>query len=274
MPKKTDRLKIPAPKVKPDKEPGRTYPSSDVKVLYGLAAALCAFPKCGDRCIKVGVDVIEQVMTGQIGHIEGVGKNGPRHNPKLTKDQRDSYKNWILVCNKHHPVIDERDENGNTKYSVATLKQWKNDLESFVTRRLEKTMPAVTSHELGVITRYVMAKPEDPNADFTLIDPEKKLEKNGLTESISKLLKIGLGKSKEVENYVTHTSKIDPNFPDELRAGFVLKYYELWRDDYRGDSLFLGLRDFACQNSEDPLKEAAALAVLAFLFERCEVFEK
>ena len=257
-----------------DKEPPRTYPSSDVKVLYGLSASICAFPNCLKRCIKVGVDVIDQVMVGQIGHIEGVGKNGPRHNSKLTVKERDCYKNWILMCNIHHPIIDERDGNGKTKYTVDTLRKWKTTLESFVTRRLQKSMPAVTSAELEVITKYVMGKPADPNADFTLIDPAQKLKKNGLSGSIEDLLKIGLGKSKEVENYVTHTAAIHPDFPDQLRAGFVVKYNELWRDDIREDALFLALRDFASQNSDDPLKEAAALAVLAFLFERCEVFEK
>jgi hypothetical protein len=135
-------------------------------------------------------------------------------------------------------------------------------------------MPAVTSVELEIVTKYVLGVATNPNADFTLIDPARKLKKNGLTSVVEVQLKIGLGKSKEVEKFVGHSAVISPQFPDELRAGFVTKYDELWNDDLRGDAIFFELRSYACKYSEDPLQEAAALAILAYLFERCEVFEK
>lgn len=257
-----------------DREPNRQYPQADLKVLYGLSAGLCAYPACFQPCIKGGADVIDKVMVGQIGHIEGVGEKGPRHNPELTIKQRDCYDNWILLCNLHHPVIDERDGDGKTKYPVDVLRQWKTDIESFVAKRLQKTMPTVTTAELAIVTKYVLRAPSNPNADFTLVDPARKLKKNGLSSVVEEQLRVGLGKSKEVEKFVANSSVIDPDFADSLKAGFVAKYDELWADDLRGDAIFFALKTYACNGSNSALEEAAALAVLAYLFERCEVFEK
>jgi hypothetical protein len=85
---------------------------------------------------------------------------------------------------------------------------------------------------------------------------------------------MGLGKAKEVHHYVEGVAALDPHFPERLKAGFVNEYDQLVEGGVRGDVLFESLLEFASQGSRDPKCRAAGLAVLAYLFETCEVFEK
>ena len=87
------------------------------------------------------------------------------------------------------------------------------------------------------------------------------------------MITLGLGKFKEVEAFVQHVASIDPTFPERLRDGFVVEYNRLSADGFQGDSLFEGLREFANGGSTEFRKQAAALAVLVYLFQKCEVFE-
>lgn len=250
----------------------RTYPLPDLKVLFSRSAGLCAYPGCLKECIKADIDVIDKVMVGAIGHIQGVA--GARYNRDLSRKERDCYTNWILLCNLCHPVLDETDEKGFTKYPEETLRHWKSELEAFVRRRIQKEMPEITSNHLQSVTRYVLNAKELAGVDFTLTEPEKKIEKNKLSPRVTDLLQIGLGKAAEVNRFVEHSSVLEPDFAEQLKSGFVKKYKELWDKDFRGDALFEGLRVFACNASSDSKEQAAGLAVLAYLFERCEVFEK
>jgi uncharacterized protein YydD (DUF2326 family) len=39
----------------------RKYPSADVKILYGLAAARCAFPDCREELVERAQEVTEEI---------------------------------------------------------------------------------------------------------------------------------------------------------------------------------------------------------------------
>ena len=64
------------------------------------------------------------------------------------------------------------------------------------------------------------------------------------------------------------------DFPEKLKAGFLSEYDRLKAIGYSGDSLFFCLFDFAGGKHSEHIKRAAGLAVLAYLFQICEVFEK
>lgn len=272
---KIDRLKeiakAPAQKKKVE---SRSYSDKTLKSLYGASAGMCAYPACLKSCIKSGPSVQEVVLTGEIAHIKGVKPNAPRHDANMTKKERDSYPNLILLCNIHHPIIDQKNETGSPMYDVAVLEQWKRQLESFVIERMRKNMPAVSSAQLETVTQHLLDTPIAPNVDFTITDPARKMKLNELSSFSGEMLKIGLGKVTEVAKFVEHISSMSPNFAESLRAGFVKQYDVLWEESYRGDALFEALRLYASGYGEDPYKEAAGLAVLAYYFERCEVFKK
>ena len=64
------------------------------------------------------------------------------------------------------------------------------------------------------------------------------------------------------------------DFPEKLKAGFSSEYDRLKVLGYAGDVLFFSLFEFAGGKHSEHIKRAAALAVLAYLFQICEVFEK
>ena len=52
------------------------------------------------------------------------------------------------------------------------------------------------------------------------------------------------------------------------------QYLELKTENLSGDEIFFGMLNFASNNSSDFSKQAAALTVLTYYFEICEVFER
>jgi nucleoside phosphorylase len=139
---------------------------------------------------------------------------------------------------------------------------------------LAQGMANVTFAELEVVTNYLLDQPAQPGVDFTLLDLEQKLAKNGLTSQTRDLLALGLSKVKLVQRYIEHVASLDSGFPEKVKAGFLHTYARLVEDGQSGDILFDGLVRFASRDSSELRYQAAALAVLAYLFESCEVFER
>lgn len=128
--------------------------------------------------------------------------------------------------------------------------------------------------EIEQVTKFLLAGAAAPTTDLTLLSPEEKLQKNGLTDHTRELLYIGLIKASLVRKYVEHQVQIDQRFPDRLKAAFLSEYHRLYGEGVRGDDLFGALEEFASRGGLSIRTRAAALAVLTYLFELCEVFEK
>lgn len=248
---------------------GRSYSDKALKILWGLAAGRCAFPDCRQLCVAEPTDYDPAATIGIVAHIEGFSDSGPRANLNLTVKQRNRYENLILLCGTHHDLVDVQE---NT-YKIVDLRTWKIEHETWVRSRLAVEMPEVTFAELEVVTQGILNSHSAPSDDFIVIDPREKMKQNGLTEKIEFLLTMGVGKAGEVEHFVSHVSVLDSKFPERLKTGFVHQYRQLRDEGFYGDSLFEGLREFACTTQEDFKRQAAGLAILAYLFQTCEVFE-
>lgn len=249
----------------------RSYPLKDVKLLFGLSASICAFPGCWKRCIEDATPHDPHAVTGKIAHIEAHSNSGPRANPALTPKQRDCYDNWILLCPTHHDIVD----NQPNTYTAADLRKWKQDIEKWVRDRYKEALPKISFAELEMITQYIMESPSAPSDDIIVIPPKEKVEKNGLSEKVDRYLKLGLVQKSLVEKYVNHMEMIQPNFSVRLINGFVQEYNRL-RDieSLYGDDLFFALLSFASRGNDNFETKSAGLAVLCYLFIKCEVFEK
>jgi hypothetical protein len=206
----------------PNKQQARKYPSADVKMLFALAAGLCAFPDCRARCIVDSTDYDEAKVIGKIAHIVAHGDEGPRADRSVSLDQRDCYDNWLLLCPTHHDTVDVQP---NT-YSVIILREWKSSHEGWVRSTLSAAMPVISFVELRQVTNALVASASANAIDLKLIPPAEKMEKNKLTSAVRAHLTLGVAKSKEVAKFVDHFARIDTTFPDRLRAGFQAKYNE------------------------------------------------
>lgn len=71
-------------------------------------------------------------VVGEACHIVAQSENGPRGESPMTREQRDAYRNLVLLCNVHHKQID--DQPG--EFTVERLITIKADHEEWVQRSL------------------------------------------------------------------------------------------------------------------------------------------
>jgi hypothetical protein len=99
-----------------------------------------------------------------------------------------------------------------------------------------------------------------------------KLEANALSWAVKELLLLGSRKSKLVERFFRQYH--DALLGDRIAAAFRVRYETLRGQGLVGDEIFHGLWRFAgVGNHQSVQHENAVLALLAFLFEECEIFE-
>lgn len=248
----------------------RSYAARDLKLLWGLAAARCSFPECRTEMVAESSGADPAAVLGEVAHIVAASDEGPRADPDLPAGDRHNYENLILLCPNHHTLVDKQE---NT-HTVDDLRRWKSQHELWVREQLALEMPSVSFAELEILTQGILNAPEVAPEEFVTLAPPEKMAKNGLTERIRFELTMGLSKVREVSRFFTSVSVADAAFPEKLKAGFVNEYRRLKMEDIEGDALFEALRDFASLGSREFRDQAAGLAVLAFLFESCKVFER
>lgn len=78
---------------------------STIRKLFALSMNQCAFPDCGTSIIDPGTNTI----LGEVCHICAQSSDGPRFKSEQTSEERHSFDNLILLCSKHHKVIDTRE---------------------------------------------------------------------------------------------------------------------------------------------------------------------
>lgn len=247
----------------------RSYEDKEIKLLWGFAAARCAFPDCLTVCVVEATENDRPATVGDNAHIVASSDTGPRSDPGFPVELREKYENLILLCATHHRQVDQQE---NT-FTVEDLRSWKTNHERHISEALSAAMADVRFVELEMISKTLLSSPLDPTASFSVTPPHLKMRKNGLTEQTTYLFTTGLVNASLVGDFVQSFAATNPTFPEELKSGFLAEYTRLREDGYEGDHLFEGLRQFAAGGSSDFKRQAAGLAVLVYLFEKCEVFE-
>jgi hypothetical protein len=94
-----------------------------LKTLFTLACNQCAFPKCANRLVEEP----SGTLVGKVCHIKGKssGPGSKRYDKKQTDQERHGVGNLIVLCPKHHDVIDDDEES----YTVERLLKMKADHE-------------------------------------------------------------------------------------------------------------------------------------------------
>ena len=104
-----------------------------------------------------------------------------------------------------------------------------------------------------------------------LIPPSvEKLKKNALSANVEGLLKLGRRKEALVETYFQKNPQ--PDLGERIAEAFRRRYAELKKNDRSPDEIFGHLQQYAGMGGE-PRQQAAALAILSYFFERCDIFE-
>lgn len=98
-----------------------------------------------------------------------------------------------------------------------------------------------------------------------------KLEFNRLSDDTNLMLSVGRQKEYLVEDILGRW--LDPLYGERLAQAFGDRYRELSESGLNADAIFGELLLFAGGCDGVPANQVAALAVLSFFFERCEIFE-
>lgn len=108
-----------------------TIPAKTLRLLYAHSGNCCAFEGC--HCPIFEDD---GTLTGECCHIESYSPDGPRYNKRQTNEDRNGYDNLMLMCARHHKIIDSHPE----QYSVKKLKSIKKSHENqYLAQQLEAT---------------------------------------------------------------------------------------------------------------------------------------
>lgn len=250
----------------------RKYPQADVKILYGLAAARCAFPNCRKEVVLEGTPTDKTKQIGKIAHIVAHSENGPRSDSSYPKDKLDTYENWVLLCPTCHDTVDAHEN----KYSVEYLRNLKFKHEAWVQESLNESMSQISFTELEVAVNGISSQQALPLPEgFSVITPDEKIKKNQLSDATRQMIAMGLMQGHQVKAYLENVEQVDSGFIQRLVGGFREKYRTLIQDSQlNADAVFEELLNFASSKGGDFKTRAAGLALLSHLFETCEVFEK
>lgn len=90
-----------------------------LKVLFAQSRDQCAFPGCHDHIIEPN----SEIVNGMVCHIRGRSAGGPRFDPAQTDAERSSAANLILLCARHHNIVDSSP----LIYKVADMLKMKQD---------------------------------------------------------------------------------------------------------------------------------------------------
>jgi hypothetical protein len=105
-----------------------SIPTKELKALLQKSGNRCAFPDCGELLLHEGGETDEQVVLSKIAHIVAESRDGPRGNYPLSIDERNKENNLLLLCGKHHDIIDNTPQ----RYTVERLRQIKEDHETLI----------------------------------------------------------------------------------------------------------------------------------------------
>ena len=98
------------------------------KLLWARSGNKCSFEECKADLIANSTGLDDESVIGDEAHIVAKSVDGPRGNFPLDIDKRDNYDNLILLCKKHHKIVDDQPN----LYTVEYLQKMKSDHETWV----------------------------------------------------------------------------------------------------------------------------------------------
>lgn len=209
----------------------RQYKRSHVRRLDTLSGNECAEPNCNRPLVaEDGISIVSKIC-----HIEAASKDGPRYNSNMVDDERRHYNNLILLCDEHHTIIDNKENEG--RFSVALLKEWKKNHEDKQLYKLRRTsllrlaIEAIADLELN---------DSDIPPDVESFNIEAKISYNDVKRN--KFL---------IENYKVFYTKVNTIYR-ELESQGSFKRDKLLRNIYR---LYLRAKGRYVSKLGDPLED-------------------
>lgn len=245
--------------------------SPATKILLAFrSGGVCAIPGCNKHLTYDSAHGTD-VYIAEAAHIRGEKPTSARYDASMTDAERDSIDNLMYLCTDDHTTIDKVEAD----WPTAKLQLIKADHEKKVRESMIEAFAEVAFPELAAAVSCVTAQaPTASAASFDVMPPDEKINKNELSNASRNIILAGLISRATVAGFVEAETQLDPDFPDKLKAGFLTEYYALRHKGHTGDELFELMCNFAQRGMMKQGDRTAGLAVLVYLFEICDVFEK
>jgi hypothetical protein len=105
----------------------KKIPPATEAALWALSSGTCYRPGCKTPVVvEVRPDVYRK--NAWLAHVHGVRPNAARHDPSLSPDERDGFRNLLLLCYPHHAELDDA-ATAEELYPAETLRRWKTEHE-------------------------------------------------------------------------------------------------------------------------------------------------
>ncbi len=243
-----------------------SYPT---KVLLAFrSGGICAI--CRKHLIYDAV-AGSDTYVAEAAHIRGEKPGAPRYDVSMTDEARDGIDNLIYLCTDDHTVIDKVAAD----WPVDRLDKLKADHERKAREAMIETFAEVAFPELVSAVSWVASNPPSLGpGSFDVVPPDEKIKKNELSDSVRHVIAAGLVSRATVAAFVESEAQLDSDFPEKLKAGFLSEYYRLKLAGRKGDELFELMCAFAQRGMQNQVHKTAGIAILIYLFEICDVFEK
>lgn len=236
----------------------------------------CAYPKCG---VELVVEAQHQddrpKAVGRVAHIAAASPGGPRYDPGMTPQQRGAASNLIYLCGPHHDAVDAQ----LGLHTREFLTEAKRTHEKLVATVMRRAMGDVTYAELSLVCQVIGHGPEMvPNESTELPLPvEEKIDLNSLGPTSAERITEGLAQAHRVAEFISFQNRYDSKFGRKLVSRMKADYFTALSDGLAPDDVFDYIVGVANENAglrDTDVTRAAAVAVVAHVFELCEIFER
>ena len=245
--------------------------STRTKIILAMRSGdRCALPDCG-RSLTRDAETGTTLTVGEAAHIAGSRPSSARHDPNMGDPERNHFDNLLYVCANCHKLVDQDVDS----YPVERLRKLKAEHEAAVQAGMDAAFATVGIPELEkLVDQFSLFPPVPADPSLALLPPEAKIRKNDLGPRSQHRITAGLALSATIRRFVSTLESEDPDWPHRLRAGFVTEYLRLREEGQRGDDLFDAMCAFSTRGFHEPSTQVAAISVLVYMFEACEVFER
>jgi len=221
--------------------------------------------------------------------------NGSKAKAKITEDflgaleyWKVHFDNWVFVHNAidglpphvHKLLLDFESANPGIQVQTWGLEELRlvfrklsNDDKAswFGLTPTEETKIHLGFSDLKVVFERIATLPAPVMSDVKDV-PTGKIEANALSEAVTQLLKEGMIKSPLVSDFISKWH--DETLGERMAEAFKTEYLRL-RDTYTPNKIFSELQAWAGGDYRGaPEHELAVLTVIAYYFERCDIFEE
>ena len=243
------------------------------RVVAFRSGGICGFPSCVRPLVESATTANPAIPVGEAAHIAGERPAAARYDIGMSSQQRDAADNLLYLCPNHHTIIDGQPETYTREWLISAKQEHEERVWVSVRQAKIVAMSAIGFDELDVVVRTLATSEPFVNPSLTLTMPEQKLSRNGLGSRTRSKIVLGLVKSMEIEQFLNSPSARAEGWANRIAARFRSEYDTYLADGLLGDELFDALEAFAIAGRPDALHEAAGLAVVVYLFEKCDLFD-